>query len=729
MSSRARTPSTSRLAGLPRRVGVLAGLILALFTLVGGVLDAGAATGPTVTTTPSTELGNGQFVKITWSGYPANSLIFFRQCIAAPVNIGVDCTGKYQVSPPSSKTGDGTIYLPVFRGTIQSETAGTTFECSVDSPCAMAVLQDPTTLSSGILGPLTFAAAADACPDEGDATVLGGGASAPGTAMARWSGIVCQAPENLPIGYSMSDSPNGRLQFAAGNYDFAGTSTPFPLEEQKQLYTAGKGYAYAPVTSSGLVLAYRMYERGQAGDQGPQITDLRLTPQDVAKIFTGKVRNWGQDAHINAINPSHAGKLPLIVQPLVRGDHSAATWEFTQWLTEAAPNSLPKDWPGATDTYPTGTYLPSTNGAETADELALAIAAPADNGIYFGFMGYIDSSLADFYGLPAVKIQNAAGKFVSATPDSMRAADRHLKTNPDTHTYTPDYLTKDPHAYPLPTISYIAGPTNNEDATKAGVIANFIRWAVTDGQASPNLPDGYVPLAPALVGRAKKAAAAIEAQDGAAVKPVNNDVTPPPSSPPPTTPPRHRPPRRLRRTGPTTPPDAPASRPAGPELSFAVAAHTRARARATTRQSPAASAPRVRAPPSPCCNHAQGGQGDLPLHDVGRVAAPAAVAGLPGVARLRGRAGRPAGDEEERPHGPAPAAHAEGARMSTAERKTESPRPRACGSRSISRALNGAALKRAGIKVLIVVPLPWCSSPRSSSAPRTSSRLDRSTCC
>jgi ABC-type phosphate transport system substrate-binding protein len=563
MSSRAFVSSSRapRLASLPRRVGILVCLILALFTLVGGAVDAGATTGPTVITTPSTGLGNGQFVKITWSGFAPYALAYFRQCIATPVDISVDCTAKYQVSPPSSADGTGTIYLPVFRGTIQSETAGTTFECTVDAPCVMAVLGNPTDLSTAGYGTLDFAASADACPDEGDATVLGGGASAPGTAMERWAGTVCQPPQSLPVAYSMSDSPNGRLQFAAGNYDFAATSTPFPLDEQKQLYKDGKGYAYAPVTSSGLVLAYRMFERGTLGDQGPQIFDLRLTPSDVARIFTGQVQNWGQDKHINAINPAHAGKLPIIVQPLVRGDHSAATWEFTQWLTETARSSLPKSWPGVTDTYPTGTYLPATNGAETADELALDIAAPSDNGIYFGFIGYIDSSLADYYGLPTVKIQNAAGKFVTATPESLRAADRHLKTNPDKATVTPDYLSKDPLAYPLPTISYVAGPTNNEDSTKAGVIANFIRWAATDGQAPHVLPDGYIPLAPRMVAEANKAAAEIAAQTGKPVKPVNNTPKikkphhtcttchqpPPPSSPPPTTPPPTTPP-------PTTPP-------------------------------------------------------------------------------------------------------------------------------------------------------------------------------
>jgi phosphate transport system substrate-binding protein len=512
---------------LPRRAGIVACIAVALYTLVGGVMDAGAATGPSVVVTPATGLGNGQFVKIAWSGFAPGALAYFRQCVASPTNIHTDCTGKYQVSPASDNNGRGSIYLPVFRGTIVSETAGTTFDCSGPS-CAMAVLGNPDDLGTGVLGALNFAPSPDACPDEGDTTVLGGGASAPGTALMKWSGIVCQPPQSLPVAYSMSDSPNGRLQFAADNYDYAGTSTPFTFDEQKDLYQQHKAYTYAPVTESGLVLGYRMFERGKLGDQGPQITDLRLTPSDIARIFTGRVDNWDRDAHINAINPAHAGKLPLIVQPLVRGDHSAATYEFTQWLTEAAPNALPKTWQGVTDTYPTGTYLPAANGKETADELALSIAAPSDdNAIYFGYIGYIDSSLAAYYGVPTVKIMNAAGKYVSATPDSIRAAVHHLKKNPDKSTYTPDYLNEDPKAYPLPTVSYLAVPTNGEDSAKAGALADFIRWDVTDGQGADVLPQGYVPLDPGLVAQAKKAATAVEAQSGTPTKAVNNEVEPP----------------------------------------------------------------------------------------------------------------------------------------------------------------------------------------------------------
>ncbi len=50
---------------------------------------------------------------------------------------------------------------------------------------------------------------------------------------------------------------------------------------------------------------------------------------------------------------------------------------------------------GADESFPVGDYLSPTNGKETADALALAIAAPEEIDLFqFGYIGYVDSSMA-----------------------------------------------------------------------------------------------------------------------------------------------------------------------------------------------------------------------------------------------------------------------------------------------------------------------------------------------
>ena len=154
----------------------------------------------------------------------------------------------------------------------------------------------------------------------------------------------------------------------------------------------------------------------------------------------------------------------------------------------------------------------------------------------FGYIGYVDSSMASYYGLATVKIQNAAGKFVDATPASIAAGLRHMKPNADETTSTPDFKTKDPAAYPLPTVTYAVGPTNKADAAKAAEMAGFLRWAVTDGQGDAALPVGYFPLSAKLEQQANAAADEIEAQNGKPVVPTKepdpDDTDPPPTDPP-----------------------------------------------------------------------------------------------------------------------------------------------------------------------------------------------------
>ena len=198
--------------------------------------------------------------------------------------------------------GRGATYLPITQGEIAAQGAGSFF-CDEQHACSLAALTDPTDLSTAVFAALTFAPSADACPDPGDAAILGGGSSTAGLAFDSWSAIVCQPPSSLPIGYSVSNSPNGRLQYIAGNYWFAGTATPFSYDQQVQLYEAKRGYGYAPVATSGLVLASNIHEQNtDRGEAGPLITDLKLTPADVARIFTGQVDNWHLDRRITRRN-------------------------------------------------------------------------------------------------------------------------------------------------------------------------------------------------------------------------------------------------------------------------------------------------------------------------------------------------------------------------------------------------------------------------------------------
>ena len=501
-----------------RRAAVAAAAIvllnLAMFIPAGSALAA-----KKLTISPPSDLGNGQFVHVSWNGYGNGQLLYFRQCADKASDVTTQCTKLLPFTGQSSGVGAGDTYQPVQLGDVISVTGAdtedtsddVTFKCDYSHPCAMVAFTDEPNaddLGSATRGKIEFGKTPDSCPTPTGASVSGSGSAEANLAMFRWEVEVCDKPHNLSVEYTTTNSPSGRSDFTQGLSDFAMTGTPFTPDELKDL--GKQTFGYAPTSTGSLVLAYKIFQT-PGGNLGPQVTDLKLTPKLVAQIFTGQILNWRTNPGINNLNPKYEGRLPVGVRPVFRADQSAATYQFTSWLSENAGQTLGKSWKkackcsGATEVFPTLYAQPTGTGFGILgeDNLAHYIVLPDDADFtQFGYIGYMDQSTADYYGLPTVKIQNAKGKFVSATPNAVQAGLKHLKKGKDGFA-TPDYTTKDPKAYPIPTVTYSIVPTNKIDPLAGGVMKTFLDWATTDGQKGTALAKGYVPLPANLAAQAK----------------------------------------------------------------------------------------------------------------------------------------------------------------------------------------------------------------------------------
>jgi hypothetical protein len=131
----------------------------------------------------------------------------------------------------------------------------------------------------------------------------------------------------------------------------------------------------------------------------------------------------------------------------------------------------------------------------------------------FGYIGYMDAAWAAKYSLPTVQVQNAAGKYVPATPQTVAEAIAIMKPDQNGVTAQPDFLKKDPNAYPMPSVYYMLVPqsTYSVSAKTAGsfdgadgkVLSAFLGYVLVKGQGQ--LPDGAVPLPKPLVDLGDKA--------------------------------------------------------------------------------------------------------------------------------------------------------------------------------------------------------------------------------
>jgi len=476
---------------VPLALGLL--IALASNAIAGrhGVRDSVYNSG-TATVHPSSGLGDNQFIKISLSHYAPAQVVFFRQCTAHPKSVSRDCTAIYADPGFTNSHGSGTIYEHVAEGDVRSD-SGSKFTCDVNSACTFGVFTGAS-LRSGVLRPIHFGPTPAGCPSPKGAALSGGGSNEANHAMFGWGVQVCQPPARLGVNYIPANSEDGMDNFVKGLNDFAVTGRPLTTDQQSALQAAGKSVAYAPLTASGLVIAYKIFNQDPAhAAPGAQITNLKLTPTIVAKIFTGQITNWHSDPEIGALNPGDV--FPPLVRPLVRGDHSDANLEFTSWLTAQGGNGLPSDWPGASSDYPLN-YLTQNAGIVGGDALADAIADPVtvqNNNDYFsnGYIGFVDASEAAYYGLPVARIKNAAGKFVKATPASITAA-LHDATTDSSGLMQPDYGTTDPKAYPMPFLSYVTAPTSGISAAQGTTLRGFLNYAVTTGRK--RVPGGYVPL-------------------------------------------------------------------------------------------------------------------------------------------------------------------------------------------------------------------------------------------
>ena len=69
---------------------------------------------------------------------------------------------------------------------------------------------------------------------------------------------------------------------------------------------------------------------------GQQVTNLRLSGENITKIFTGAITNWDNPA-LAADNPGL--KLPdQSIVPVVRSDGAGSSYELSEWMISQYPS-------------------------------------------------------------------------------------------------------------------------------------------------------------------------------------------------------------------------------------------------------------------------------------------------------------------------------------------------------------------------------------------------------
>jgi phosphate transport system substrate-binding protein len=346
---------------------------------------------------------------------------------------------------------------------------------------------------SATIGAGTPAAASGAAT----ALIQGSGSTWAYNAVQQW--ITDVTPNGLQVVYSGEGSAQGRTDFANKTVDYAVSDIGYqgkdPVTGQSDT-SLGRPYAYLPIVAGGTSFPYNLTVGGK------RITNLRLSGETIAKIFTNQITNWDspaiqQDNNLKKPLPS----LPII--PVVHSEGSGDSAQFSRWLaTDYANIWDPYGGKTFTEYWPRQGAQVAENGS---DSVINYITSSAGN----GSIGYDEYSYALAAGFPVLKVLNKAGYYTLPNQYNVAVALTKAQINYDRS--SPNYLLENlnnvyvnpaPQTYPLSSYSYMIEPTSATDATmttaKRQTLADYLYFSICQGQAQMG-PIGYSPLPVNLV--------------------------------------------------------------------------------------------------------------------------------------------------------------------------------------------------------------------------------------
>lgn len=288
----------------------------------------------------------------------------------------------------------------------------------------------------------------------GDAVQINGaGATFPGPIYSKWFAEYNKQRPDVQINYQPIGSGGGIRQVTAQTVFFGATDGPMTDE---QIKNAPGDVLHLPTVLGAVVPVYNL--------QG--IADLKFSGAVLADIYLGKVKKWNDPA-LAALNPGVS--LPSTDIAVVhRSDGSGTTYIFMDYLAKVSP-----EWKSRVGVN-TSVNWPSGVGGKGNEGVAGLVSQTP------GAIGYVELIYALQNRIAFGAVQNAAGDFVKASPDSVTKAAASATIPADFRVS----ITNPPGAgaYPISSFTWLLLYRNPSDVRRSRMMVDFTKWALTDGQ-------------------------------------------------------------------------------------------------------------------------------------------------------------------------------------------------------------------------------------------------------
>lgn len=290
------------------------------------------------------------------------------------------------------------------------------------------------------------------------------------------------ANPGVTINYQSIGSGGGIQQFTAHTVDFGATDVPMNPKELSDVQGGFKSIVEFPVALGGVAVAYDI----------PGIASgLVLSPDVLASIYLGTVKNWN-DPGIVRLNPS--AKLPdLPIVVVHRADASGTTYIFTDYLSTVSAAWKARVGKAKTVSWPTQASSVGMKGNE-------GVAGQIKNTP--GAIGYVELAYALETQMTYASIVNASGAAVAPSIASVRAA---AATKPAVSPADFSIVNaKGKAAYPIAGYTWALIYKHYPEPAKQGALCTLFHWVETDGQKlAPGID--YVDIPSAVSARASVA--------------------------------------------------------------------------------------------------------------------------------------------------------------------------------------------------------------------------------
>ena len=325
------------------------------------------------------------------------------------------------------------------------------------------------TLRFAALALITVAAATPA----GAQSLTGAGATFPYPIYSKWFDAY-HKQTGVSINYQSIGSGAGIQQVKAGTVDFGASDAALSNDRLKEL---PRRILHFPTVGGAVAMVYNL----QGLDK-----PLQLTPEIITGIYMGQITVWN-DKKVAAANPG-VTLPPAPVMAVHRSDGSGTTNIFTSYL--AAVSGEWKEIIGAN----TSVSWPSGIGGKGNEGVAGLVRQTP------GAIGYVELAYAKQNQLTVAPVRNKAGRFVLPSLASTTAAVEGSALALAKDVRTPIVNAPGPDAYPISGLTFLLVYRDTKDPAKAKTLADFIAWAMRDGQAMvealdyAKLPDAVIKL-------------------------------------------------------------------------------------------------------------------------------------------------------------------------------------------------------------------------------------------